>query len=83
MNRTIHSPVPSLADVARLPPTVDVVTAARWLGVGRTTGYRLAVAGAFPVPVVRVGRCYRVPTAPLLALLGIRPDTDPDPVSAD
>jgi hypothetical protein len=43
----------------------------------------LAVAGAFPVPVVRVGRCYRVPTAPLLALLGIRPDTDPDPVSAD
>ncbi|MBS2966561.1 helix-turn-helix domain-containing protein [Actinocrinis puniceicyclus] len=54
-----------------LPPTLDIVTAGRLLGIGRTTAYQLARHGRFPVPVLRVGGSYRVPTAPLLALLGI------------
>jgi predicted site-specific integrase-resolvase len=56
-----------------LPPTLDVVTAGRLLGIGRTMAYQLARHGRFPVPVLRVGSNYRVPTAPLLALLGIDP----------
>ena len=67
-------PGPLLADAGSLPPTLDIVTAARWLGIGRTTAYRLAEHDEFPVPVLRIGRCYRVPTAPLIALLGIRPE---------
>ena len=56
----------------RVPgPTVSVQEAARLLGIGRTLAYRLAAAGELPVPVLRIGRVLRVPTAPLLALLGV------------
>lgn len=58
---------------SELPPVVDVVTAAAWLGVGRTTAYRLAANGTFPVPVLRIGTSLRVPTAPLLRLLDLEP----------
>lgn len=39
------------------------------LGIDRTTGYRAIQEGTFPVPVIRVGRLIRVPTAPLRRLL--------------
>ncbi|MFE5566614.1 helix-turn-helix transcriptional regulator [Amycolatopsis japonica] len=45
--------------------TTDLMTAARVLGIGRTTAYRLAREGTFPVPVKRVGRNYRVVVARL------------------
>ena len=66
-----------LAGVGELGATVDVATAARLLGIGRTTAYQLASQDALPVPVVRIGRTLRVPTVPLLTLLGI---TAPGPV---
>lgn len=69
-------------DPRTLPPTVDVVTAGRLLGIGRTTAYQLARAGRFPVPVLRIGGGYRVPTGPLLALLGIDTPSDAAPRSA-
>ena len=59
-----------------LPPVLDIVTAGRLLGIGRTTAYQLARNGQFPVPVLRIGGGYRVPTAPLLTVLGI--DTPAD-----
>lgn len=59
-------------DLAKLPPTVDIVTAARILGVGRTVAYELVREGGWPTPILHVGRKIRVPTAPLLALLGIQ-----------
>lgn len=62
---------PSLADLASLPPVLDIVAAGQLLGIGRTTAYQLARHGKFPVPVLHVGGGYKVPTAPLLALLGI------------
>jgi excisionase family DNA binding protein len=74
----------TFADIAHLPVVVDLLTAARVLGIGRTTAYGLARAGEFPCPVVRVGGTYRVPTAGLLRLLGLdghsvaRPRNDPD-----
>lgn len=65
-----------------LPPTVDLVTAAALLGIGRTCAYRLVSRGEWPTPVIRAGRCIRIPTAPLVALLrsgGGFPQTDSRP----
>lgn len=54
-----------------LPTVVDVPTAARVLGLSRTAAYELIRVGGWPTPVFRLGRLIRVPTAPMLALLGI------------
>jgi excisionase family DNA binding protein len=62
-------------NVDDLPPTIDLLTAAGLLGVGRTAAYRLVREGRWPTPVVRAGRLIRVPTAPLLAAIGL--STDP------
>ena len=60
-----------LADAARLPASLSLIEAAALLGIGRTHAYNLEAAGEFPVPVLRLGRVIRVPTAPLLDLLGL------------
>lgn len=64
-------------DVRGLGASTDLVTAGSVLGIGRTTAHALARAGDFPVPVLRVGRRYRVPVAPLLRLLDL--DRAPTP----
>ena len=77
---------PTLADAAHLPPTLSVAEAARLLGISRSSGYTLAAQGHFPVPVLRLGRSFRVPTAPLLTLLGLTPPTareEPPPADED
>jgi excisionase family DNA binding protein len=61
------------AELLALPVTVDIATAARALGLGRSTGYELARRGEFPCRVLRVGSTYRVPTADLLRVLGVEP----------
>jgi hypothetical protein len=61
----------TLAEVTGLPAVTDLVTAGRALGLGRTTAYELARAGQFPCPVIRAGSSWRVPTAGLLAVLGL------------
>ena len=58
-------------DPASLPPVLDVPTAGRLLGLGRSAAYDLILAGRWPTPVLRLGRRLRIPTAPLLALLGL------------
>jgi excisionase family DNA binding protein len=63
------------AELLALPVTVDVPTAARALGLGRSTAYELARRGEFPCRVLRVGSSYRVPTADLMRVLGIEPPT--------
>lgn len=65
------------AELLALPVTVDVATAARALGLGRSTGYELARRGAFPCRVLRVGCSYRVPTADLLRVLGVANEYPP------
>lgn len=64
----------TVAELLALPVVVDITTAVRALGLGRSTGYELARRDEFPCRVLRVGSSYRVPTAELLRLLGIRPD---------
>ena len=59
----------SRAELLELPVVIDLVTAARALGIGRTRAFELVRRGEFPVPVLRVGSTWRVPTAPLLSLL--------------
>ncbi len=62
------------ADLGDLPAVIDVVTAGRILGIGRTKAYRLAKEGDFPCRVLRIGRSYLVPTYEVWALLGYRDD---------
>jgi predicted DNA-binding transcriptional regulator AlpA len=54
-----------------LPTVVNLTTAARALGIGRTKAYELAQCRQFPCRIIRVGRSYHVPTAGLLELLGV------------
>ncbi|GAA2791484.1 helix-turn-helix domain-containing protein [Saccharopolyspora taberi] len=63
----------SAETVRQLPPSLDLVSAARTFGIGRTKAYELARSGEFPVRVLRLGNAYRVPTAEVLAVLGISP----------
>jgi hypothetical protein len=62
------------SELLALPVAVDLTTAARALGLGRSTAYELARRRKFPCRVVHVGSSYRVPTADLLRVLGIALD---------
>jgi len=59
-------------EARKLPTVVDLPTAGRMLGIGRSAAYELVRVGEWPTPVLRLGRLIRVPTAPLLELLGER-----------
>jgi predicted DNA-binding transcriptional regulator AlpA len=70
------------AELLALPAVVDVTTAARALGLGRSTAYDLARRDEFPCRVLHIGSSYRVPTADLLRVLGIEPDQPAPPPAA-
>lgn len=70
------------AELLALPVTLDIPTAARALGLGRSTAYELARRGEFPCRILRIGSSYRVPTAELLRVLGIEPGEEPMPPAA-
>ncbi|MFI6324810.1 helix-turn-helix domain-containing protein [Nonomuraea sp. NPDC050556] len=59
----------TVADLHHLPPTVDLQTAAKALGIGRTKAYQLAREGRFPVRIIKIGDLYRVSTPALIRLL--------------
>jgi predicted DNA-binding transcriptional regulator AlpA len=74
----INSSEPTQRDMTReellaLPAVVDLTTAAGVLGIGRTCAYELVRTGEWPTPVLRLGRLIRIPTTPLLDLLGVEP----------
>ncbi len=64
-----------------LPVALDVQTAAAVLGIGRTVAYELIRTDCWPSPVQRVGGCIRIPTAPLLELLGVTRDSHEEPLA--
>ncbi|EOM78032.1 DNA-binding protein [Rhodococcus rhodnii] len=49
----------------------DIQTAARALGISQSQAYSLARRDLFPVPVIRAGGRYVVPTRGLKAALGL------------
>jgi hypothetical protein len=61
-------------ELLALPAIVDLPTAGRAFGIGRTKAHELARNGEFPCPVLRVGHTYRVGRAAILRCLDI-----PDP----
>ena len=44
---------------------IDLLEAARMLGIGRTMAYQLVREGRWPTPVIRIGRLIKVPVDPL------------------
>jgi hypothetical protein len=58
-------------ELRALPAVVDLRTAAAMLDIGRTAAYELVRTGQWPTPVLQLGRRIKVPTAPLLDLLGL------------
>jgi len=68
---------PALPEAGGLPAVLDVPSAGRLLGIGRTVAYRLVAAGEFPCRVLRVGCQWKVPTADLLAVLGLPAQSAP------
>ena len=59
------------SELTALPAVVDVPTAAAALDLSRNAAYELIRTGEWPTPVFRLGKLIRIPTAPLLELLGI------------
>jgi hypothetical protein len=64
------SPAMGVEELRALPVTVDVPTAGRAFGLGRSLSFELARCGDFPCRVLRCGRLLRVARADLLAALG-------------
>lgn len=56
-------------DIDALPPLVDVPTAARVLGIGRTLAYELVRTHRWPTTVVRMGKIIRIPTAAIVRII--------------
>lgn len=54
MDAQQQSPHPAVTDFLSLAEFAEL------LGIGRTTAYELAQRNALPVPVLRIGRQYRV-----------------------
>lgn len=59
-------------DLHNLPPTLSVEQAGQVLGISRRSAYRAVERG--DLPTLRLGRRVLVPTARLLALLGVEAD---------
>lgn len=55
-----------------LPATITVEHSARLMGISRGSAYQAARTGE--IPTIRVGRRILVPTARLLAILGLGPE---------
>jgi hypothetical protein len=70
------------SELLALPAAIDVETAARAFGIGRTTAYALAKADEFPCKVLRAGKAYRVITEDMLRVLHITPGTSDGPGSS-
>ncbi len=73
------------AELLSLPAAVDLATAGRALGIGRTKAFELAKAGQFPIKVLQVGQKYRVPRTAILEALDVKPPAaareDPRPAA--
>ena len=65
----------TIGELQNLPATIDLLTAAKAFGIGRSLAYELADPdrGEFPVEVLRFGSRLRVRTIDVLNALGLAP----------
>ena len=56
-------------ELATHPALLDVPTAAKVLGIGRSLAYDLVRRGEWPTTVLHIGKLIKIPTAPLLFLI--------------
>lgn len=61
----------TIEELTRLPVTLDLLTAAKAFGMGRTVAYALAKADHFPCRVFRAEGRYVVAREDLLRSLGV------------
>jgi len=61
----------TIEELLALPAAVDLPTAGKAFGIGRTKAHELARNGEFPCPVLRIGHTYRVGRAAILRCLEI------------
>jgi hypothetical protein len=52
-----------------LPTVLDVPTAAKVLGIGRSLAYDLVRRGDWPTPVLHIGKLIKIPREPLIRLI--------------
>jgi hypothetical protein len=71
----------SVDELRALPVSVDLVTAGRAFGLGRTKAFELAKLEQFPCRVLWVGNRYRVPRSAIFEALGIQDHTSPRPAA--
>ncbi|MEU9839718.1 hypothetical protein AB0C69_10910 [Actinomadura sp. NPDC048032] len=64
-------PALTLEELLELPVSVDLVTAGKAFGMGRTKSSELARKGEFPCRVLRLGNSYRVPRIEIFRALGM------------
>lgn len=73
--------IAQLTEAERLPLTLTVEEAGALLGLGRSSAYRAVARG--DIPTIRLGRRLLVPSARLLALVGVELNGDPSDAGAD
>jgi predicted DNA-binding transcriptional regulator AlpA len=74
---------PTVDQMRAWPPAVPLWPhAANALGLCRSSIYDMAARGELPIRTLRLGRLLKVPTAELLAVLGITPDPSHDEAPA-
>jgi hypothetical protein len=73
MAKDIRNLEMSEEELLALPVSVNLVTAGRVFGLGRTKAYELARRNEFPCKVIAVGPKYRVPRWAIFAALGVDP----------
>jgi hypothetical protein len=76
----VHEMTP--AELLALPVSVDLTTAGRAFGLGRTKAFELAKEDRFPCRVLRVGEKYRVPRSAIFEALGLDPAAAAEPQPA-
>ncbi len=77
-NRPRAGQITCTLEEIRTRPTISIAEVARVLDIGLNQAYAAAKAG--DIPVLKLGRSYRVKVPALLALLGEAPnDTNGDP----
>jgi hypothetical protein len=81
--RLLESSSPGVARARKLgtfvvldKPVVSADEAFKLLRIDRVTGYKSIREGTFPLPVIRIGRIIRIPTAALVRLLNPQPKSD-------